>query len=93
MALAHIRNNREAVDKIVEVPLEKENLTGEKFRAILSEFVEIPAENRVQPANPLEIGRFRPESELHGRRFSHRILAEMVRFQKNFGRNGSEKLA
>ncbi|XP_031483205.1 ATP-dependent zinc metalloprotease FTSH 2, chloroplastic-like [Nymphaea colorata] len=50
MALSHIRNNREAIDKIVDVLLEKETLTGDEFRAILSEFVEIPAENRVTPS-------------------------------------------
>ncbi|KAL2247195.1 UNVERIFIED_CONTAM: ATP-dependent zinc metalloprotease FTSH 2, chloroplastic [Sesamum indicum] len=49
IALSHIRNNREAIDKIVEVLLEKETMTGDEFRAILSEFVEIPAENRVPP--------------------------------------------
>eukprot|EP00475_Leptophrys_vorax_P035937 TRINITY_DN5991_c0_g1_i1.p2 TRINITY_DN5991_c0_g1~~TRINITY_DN5991_c0_g1_i1.p2 ORF type:complete len:710 (+),score=50.08 TRINITY_DN5991_c0_g1_i1:88-2130(+) len=45
VALGHIRNNREAIDKIVEVLVEKETLTGEEFRAILSEFTEIPKEN------------------------------------------------
>lgn len=49
IALSHIRNNREAMDKIVEVLLEKETMSGDEFRAILSEFVEIPAENRVAP--------------------------------------------
>ncbi|KAK7399809.1 hypothetical protein VNO78_11001 [Psophocarpus tetragonolobus] len=53
IALYHIRNNREAIDKIVEVLLEKETLTGDEFRAILSEFVEIPAENRVPPSTPV----------------------------------------
>jgi len=52
IALSHIRNNREAIDKIVEVLIEKETLTGDEFRAILSEFVEIPVENRVPPATP-----------------------------------------
>ena len=47
MALGHIRNNREAMDKIVEVLLEKETMSGDEFRAILSEFTEIPPENRV----------------------------------------------
>ncbi|KAK6157541.1 hypothetical protein DH2020_011789 [Rehmannia glutinosa] len=47
IALSQIRNNREAMDKIVEVLLEKETITGDEFRAILSEFTEIPAENRV----------------------------------------------
>lgn len=50
IALSHIRNNREAIDKIVEVLIEKETITGDEFRAILSEFVEIPEENRVAPA-------------------------------------------
>ncbi|KAG6556381.1 hypothetical protein Mapa_002324 [Marchantia paleacea] len=47
VALEHIRQNRAAIDKIVEVLVEKETLSGEEFRAILSEFTEIPAENRV----------------------------------------------
>jgi len=46
VALEHIRNNRAAMDKIVEVLLEKETLTGTEFRAILSEYTEFPAENR-----------------------------------------------
>uniref|UniRef100_A0A2P2L4P3 ATP-dependent zinc metalloprotease FTSH 2 n=1 Tax=Rhizophora mucronata TaxID=61149 RepID=A0A2P2L4P3_RHIMU len=52
IALGQIRNSREAIDKIVEVLLEKETLTGDEFRAILSEFVEIPGENRVSPSVP-----------------------------------------
>ncbi|KAJ1393097.1 P-loop containing nucleoside triphosphate hydrolase [Sesbania bispinosa] len=52
IALNHIRNNREAIDKIVEVLLEKETMTGDEFRALLSEFVEIPAENRVPSSTP-----------------------------------------
>ncbi|CAL5039884.1 unnamed protein product [Urochloa decumbens] len=52
IALSHIRSNREAIDKIVEVLIEKETLNGDEFRAILSEFVEIPVENRVPPATP-----------------------------------------
>ena len=51
IALAHIRNNREAIDKLVEVLLEKETISGDEFRAILSEFVEIPVENRVAPSS------------------------------------------
>uniref|UniRef100_A0A0E0LEH4 AAA+ ATPase domain-containing protein n=1 Tax=Oryza punctata TaxID=4537 RepID=A0A0E0LEH4_ORYPU len=52
IALSQIRSNREAMDKIVEVLLEKETLSGDEFRAILSEFAEIPVENRVPPATP-----------------------------------------
>ncbi|KAK7319253.1 hypothetical protein RJT34_03972 [Clitoria ternatea] len=53
IALGHIRNNREAIDKIVEVLLEKETLSGDEFRALLSEFVEIPVENRVPSSTPV----------------------------------------
>ncbi len=31
------RNNREAMDKIVEVLIEKETIDGKEFRALLSE--------------------------------------------------------
>ncbi|KAL2628784.1 hypothetical protein R1flu_013470 [Riccia fluitans] len=57
VALSHIRNNRAAIDKIVEVLVEKETLTGEEFRGILSEFTEIPAENRVpsESASPVPV--------------------------------------
>ena len=49
IALQQVRENRVAMDKIVEVLLEKETLSGDEFRAILSEFTEIPVENRVPP--------------------------------------------
>uniref|UniRef100_A0A7N0TIV1 AAA+ ATPase domain-containing protein n=1 Tax=Kalanchoe fedtschenkoi TaxID=63787 RepID=A0A7N0TIV1_KALFE len=52
IALTHIKNNREAIDKIVEVLIEKETMTGDEFRALLSEFTKIPAENQVAPALP-----------------------------------------
>lgn len=45
VALAHIQNNREAMDKIVEVLLEKETLTGKEFRELLSQYTTIPEEN------------------------------------------------
>lgn len=41
VAKDHIRNNRDAIDKLVDVLLEKETLTGDEFRAILSEFTDI----------------------------------------------------
>lgn len=41
IAKEHVRNNREAIDKLVEVLLERETLTGDEFRAILSEFTDI----------------------------------------------------
>lgn len=45
IAKNHIRNNREAIDKLVEVVMERETLSGEEFRALLSEFTDIPLEN------------------------------------------------
>jgi cell division protease FtsH len=45
VALKHIRDNRVAMDKIVEILLEKETISGEEFRAILSEYTEIPSSN------------------------------------------------
>ncbi|XP_048492488.1 ATP-dependent zinc metalloprotease FTSH 2, chloroplastic-like [Beta vulgaris subsp. vulgaris] len=50
IALTHIRNNREAIDSIVDVLLEKETINGDEFQALLSKFVEIPVENRVPAA-------------------------------------------
>ncbi|KAJ0042012.1 hypothetical protein Pint_19216 [Pistacia integerrima] len=44
IAKNHIRHNREAIDKLVEVLVEKETLTGDEFRAILSEFTDISVE-------------------------------------------------
>ncbi|WOL20271.1 hypothetical protein Cni_G29075 [Canna indica] len=41
IAKNHIRNNRAAIDQLVDVLLEKETLTGDEFRAILSEFSDI----------------------------------------------------
>ncbi|XP_002984945.2 ATP-dependent zinc metalloprotease FTSH 2, chloroplastic [Selaginella moellendorffii] len=56
IALGHIRNNRAAIDKIVEVLVEKETMTGDEFRAILSEFTEIPAENKAALSTPTPVG-------------------------------------
>ena len=55
IALNHIRNNRAAMDKIVEILLEKETMTGDEFRAILSEFTEIPAGNMKAAAAPVAV--------------------------------------
>ncbi|URE47084.1 ATP-dependent zinc metalloprotease FTSH 6 [Musa troglodytarum] len=41
IAKNHIRNNRVAMDHLVDVLREKETLTGDEFRAILSEFIDI----------------------------------------------------
>ena len=35
------RNNREAMDKIVEVLIEKETIDGKEFRALLSEYASL----------------------------------------------------
>ncbi|KAK4279380.1 hypothetical protein QN277_011170 [Acacia crassicarpa] len=42
IAKNHIRNNREAIDKLVDVLMEMETLAGDEFRAILSEFTNLP---------------------------------------------------
>uniref|UniRef100_A0A0D3EFD2 AAA+ ATPase domain-containing protein n=1 Tax=Brassica oleracea var. oleracea TaxID=109376 RepID=A0A0D3EFD2_BRAOL len=44
IAKNHVRNNREAIDKLVDVLLDKETLTGDEFRAILSEYTHQPLE-------------------------------------------------
>lgn len=54
IAKNHIRNNRDAIDKLVEVVMERETITGEEFRAILSEFTNIPSENvNIKPIREL----------------------------------------
>lgn len=45
VALKHVIDNREAIDYIVEILLEKETISGDQFRSILSEFATIPEEN------------------------------------------------
>uniref|UniRef100_A0A061S2L7 Cell division protease FtsH n=1 Tax=Tetraselmis sp. GSL018 TaxID=582737 RepID=A0A061S2L7_9CHLO len=45
VALKHISENREAIDKITEILLEKETIDGDEFRAILSEYTTIPEAN------------------------------------------------
>jgi len=45
VALKHIRDNREAIDKITDALLEKETLTGDEFRSMLAQYTTIPAEN------------------------------------------------
>ncbi|KAM7268230.1 hypothetical protein ACFE04_010396 [Oxalis oulophora] len=49
VAKNHIRNNRAAIDKLVDVLLEKETLTGDEFRPILSEFTQIPDDKIARP--------------------------------------------
>jgi cell division protease FtsH len=45
VAVKQVEDNREAVDRLVEVLLEKETITGDEFRSILAEYTTIPAEN------------------------------------------------
>jgi len=45
-ALSHIRNNREAMDAIVDVLIEKETISGEEFRSILGQYTKIPEMNQ-----------------------------------------------
>jgi len=47
VALKQMRDNREAIDKIVELLLEKETISGKEFRGILSQYTTIPEENRL----------------------------------------------
>jgi cell division protease FtsH len=39
------RENREAIDKIVELLQERETIDGDEFREILSKYTKIPEEN------------------------------------------------
>merc|ERR1711968_84234 len=45
VALKQIADNREAMDKIVEILCEKETMSGDEFRSILGEYTAIPEEN------------------------------------------------
>ena len=49
IALGLIRNNREAIDKITGVLVEKETIDGDAFRAMLAEYTPIPPENIPNP--------------------------------------------
>jgi cell division protease FtsH len=46
VAKEHVRRNRAAIDQLVDVLMEKETLSGDEFRAILSEHVDIGKEQR-----------------------------------------------
>jgi len=45
VALAQIRDNREAIDTIVEELLETETMDGARLREILATYTTIPEEN------------------------------------------------
>ncbi len=44
-----IQNHREAIDKLVDILIEKETIDGEEFCKILSEFTQIPKKDRTIP--------------------------------------------
>ncbi len=44
-----VADHREAMDRLVELLIEKETLDGDEFRAILSEFADIPEKDRYSP--------------------------------------------
>ncbi|CAL5043653.1 unnamed protein product [Urochloa decumbens] len=46
VAKEHVRRNRAAIDSLVDVLMEKETLSGDEFRVILSEYVDIGKEQR-----------------------------------------------
>ena len=52
VALKQVEENREAMDAIVEVLLQKETIEGDEFRALLSEFTTIPEENMPKSTDP-----------------------------------------
>eukprot|EP01023_Acetabularia_acetabulum_P046376 TRINITY_DN477_c0_g1_i7.p2 TRINITY_DN477_c0_g1~~TRINITY_DN477_c0_g1_i7.p2 ORF type:complete len:231 (-),score=66.03 TRINITY_DN477_c0_g1_i7:210-902(-) len=45
IALQHIQENREAIDKIVEELLEIETMDGDRFRELIGKYTTIPEEN------------------------------------------------
>lgn len=45
LALKHISDNREAIDEIVEILIEKETIDGDEFRSILSKYTPIPEDH------------------------------------------------
>lgn len=45
VALKHISDNREAIDEIVEILIEKETIDGDEFRSILSKYTTIPEDH------------------------------------------------
>ncbi|CAH1439178.1 unnamed protein product [Lactuca virosa] len=53
MAKSHVRKNRDAMDILVDVLLEKETLTGDEFRAILAEFSDMFSAKKGESANEL----------------------------------------
>ena len=48
-ALDLVAKNRPAMDKLVEILIEKETMDGEEFCKILSDFTDIPEKDRFIP--------------------------------------------
>lgn len=44
-----IRNNREAIDRLVDLLIEKETINGEEFRQILAEYTNVPEKEQFVP--------------------------------------------
>ena len=44
-----IRENRVAIDRLVDLLIEKETIDGEEFRQILAEYTEVPEKERFIP--------------------------------------------
>ncbi|CAI9272150.1 unnamed protein product [Lactuca saligna] len=53
IAKSHVRKNRDAMDILVDVLLEKETLSGDEFRAILAEFSHMFSSKKEESANEL----------------------------------------
>jgi cell division protease FtsH len=53
--------HREAMDRVVEVLIEKESLDGDEFRAIVGEFTTIPEKERFSPLLNTEAAKPQPE--------------------------------
>ena len=45
-----VKANREAMDKLVEIIIEKETIDGEEFRNILSKYTSVPEKDRFSPS-------------------------------------------
>jgi len=49
MALKIMLDNREAIDRIVDILIDKETLSGEDFRQIVAEYTVVPEKERYVP--------------------------------------------
>ena len=44
--VAVVADNREAMDRLVELLIEKETMDGEEFAAVVAEFTQVPEKDR-----------------------------------------------